>query len=133
MGDGLVVGLDAATGMVERVITLSGTGPDELRPGDVDARGDVYLRGSSASGMLLERAITSAGGQDAVFARASAAGEIRWHVQFGSTGNDNAQAISADGDTRALLGGGFSGMVDFGRGARISNGGFDAYVVSLTQ
>ena len=55
-------------------------------------------------------------------------GQLRWAKRRGGTSADNGKAITTDGSGNVLVGGSFTGTVDFGGGALSSGGMDDAFL-----
>jgi hypothetical protein len=93
--------------------------------------GELVIAGSFGAGVVLDpdgprpTRVFSKGGNDAVFARLTAAGDLIWVAAGGGLGDDEAADVAgvSDGITWAV--GGFSGPATFG--------GADSNLVTLTS
>src|SRR5437773_827609 len=64
--------------------------------------------------------LTSAGGADVFVAKYAADGGFQWAKRFGGTSGDVAASVAVDGSGNVVVGGRFSGSVDFGGGTLTS-------------
>lgn len=80
---------------------------------------------------------TSIGGADAYYLRLTSGGAYGWVGTWGGTSNDYAYGLALDTWSAARIVGAYSSTVDFDPGAgvvnRTSNGGLDAYCVSISN
>jgi chitodextrinase len=82
-------------------------------------------------------AIDNAGNESAksatvtAFTPACPAGPL-WTKRLGGTTNDSGEAVAVDGSGNVIVGGLFSGSVDFGGGPLTSAGGYDIYLAKYT-
>jgi hypothetical protein len=100
----------------------SGTGIAE------GADGYVYVVGSTSGALLLPEPMMNIGANDAFIAK-TAAGEVRWAMQFGTPQSDYASGIAID-DTKATVyvaGNSFGDIADDGR----SPGTLEPFVMRL--
>jgi hypothetical protein len=129
ISDEAVVTVEAPVGGGEPrwTSTLPASGGDVLGYGlAVDASsGRGVLVGRVASGTALSDQ-TSAGGQDAFVAAFDASGALSWADQFGSSTNDEAVDVAADGSGALVVVGSTSGALE-----GTSAGGFDVFVRKL--
>jgi len=56
-----------------------------------------------------------------------------WAIRFGGTGADSGQCVAIDSSANIVVGGYFSGSVDFGGGALASAGGFDIFLTRYSS
>jgi len=76
--------------------------------------------------------VTSAGGDDIFVAQyAGSDGRHLWSKHFGSTSHDFGTAVAVDASGDVVVGGSFSGTVDFGGGA-LATGSSSAFLVKFT-
>ncbi len=95
----------------------------------VDAAGNVAIavefEGTDDFG---DGSISSAGNFDAVVASYTSTGAFRWKRKFGSTQSDTAETVAFDATGNVLVGGGFHGTIDFGKGNLTASGVIDGWV-----
>ncbi|MCU0963103.1 MAG: proprotein convertase P-domain-containing protein, partial [Pirellulaceae bacterium] len=79
----------------------------------------------------------SAGDNDIFVVMLTAAGQLTWAQQYGSTGTDQGRAVAIDHAGRILVGGSFVGTVDFDPGPAVMNrtsaGLSDGFVLQITS
>jgi len=102
-----------------------------------DTAGNVYVAGSFAGAHDFDPSegstiLTSAGAQDAFVAKFAANGSLVWVQGIGGAGRDVALSVKVAPDDSVVIGGMFSGTVDFDLGpataSLTSAGFFDAFV-----
>jgi hypothetical protein len=93
--------------------TLAGSRGYEIVSG---THGGVVLAGyhDNKQTLLGEVTLGNAGALDAFVAGLDDAGEVSWHTEFGSTGNDLGRAIARDADGTLLVTGEATGTLAFG-------------------
>jgi hypothetical protein len=102
-----------------------GSSGDDLVNGlAIDGAGDVALSGKFQGSVNFGGgSLASAGGDDAFLVKlAGSSGGHSWSKRFGSTSQDIATGVAADGSGNFVVSGQFSGAVDFGGGALASLG-----------
>ena len=67
-----------------------------------DPNSGVYVVGTVTAGALSGQ--SSSGGQDAFLRKYDSSGNIQWTSQFGSTGNDSAKGVTANGGAVYVVG-----------------------------
>lgn len=72
-------------------ILEGGSGDDSAADGAVDSAGNIYVIGSTSSGLFGN---INAGSKDVFVARYDAGGVFQWGIQFGDTGNDRGLGIA---------------------------------------
>ncbi|MCK6590299.1 MAG: SBBP repeat-containing protein, partial [Polyangiaceae bacterium] len=99
---------------------------------DVDAAGKVAVAGAFKGTIDLGGGSLAGGGSnDTVFvALFDAQGKHTWSHAYGS-GSAQGTSVAIDGKGKAIVGGTFSGAIDFGGSKLTSAGGFDAFLVKL--
>lgn len=96
-----------------------------------DRAGHLYVCGSFQQTLQIGSfSLETHGGTDIFLARVSPIGVVEWAVSFGGGGNDEPRGLSASPAGELVIGGAFTGEVDFGGGERPSAGGSDAFVAS---
>jgi len=121
-------------------LRLGGTASDQVTAMVLDPGGGFYLAGSFAGSADFAgtgiNALTSLGGTDGFLARYSATGALVWALRFGSTQNEQVNAVARDAAGNLYVGGSFEGAALFGPtgGGVIQNsaGGSDAFVAKFT-
>ncbi len=89
---------------------------------DVDASGNAYVAGSFLGTVDFDPGsgttnLISAGDRDAYIAKFNASGELVWAKRVGGSGHDNSSDVTVDSSGRVVIGGFFTGSVDFDPGA----------------
>lgn len=92
----------------------------------VDANGNVYVAGSTDSGLDGN---ASAGGRDAFVVKYDATGTRQWTRQLGSSVTDESTGIAADANGNVYVTGYTAGGLD----GNTSAGGYDLFVVKFTS
>ncbi len=96
----------------------------------VDASGNIFVSARFAGTSLFgSNLLTSAGQSDVMVARYNSNGAILWAVRGGGIGNDEPNAIAADGAGNVYVTGFFTGTATFGGVTLNSGGGKDMFVV----
>jgi hypothetical protein len=107
---------------------------------DLDASGNVVTVGNFAGTADFDPGagavnLTSAGGTDIFVSMLSPSGSFIWARRFGSTGTDQGNGITVDGNGYVITTGGYSNTVDFDPSAATANlssvGMFDIFVSAL--
>lgn len=131
----------AASGSLAWVKTIGGTGTDEGNGIAIDASGNVYVCGYFNGTVDFDPGasttdLTSNGGMDAFILKLNGSGNFVWAKSFGSTGSDNATAVSIDGNDPVVVGN-YWYTVDFdpnaGTTELTSAGNSDIFMVKLTS
>lgn len=98
----------------------------------VDQAGNVYLTGSNAGTVNFGGdALLSAGGSDVFVAKLSPAGEHLWSKLLGDAADQAGNEIAVDPAGNVVVVGTFSGSIDLGGGALVSQGSGDVFVAKL--
>ena len=120
------------TGTPVWVTPLGGAGPDGPTYVAVDAAGDIYLAGQiSGSAMFGSYPVGGFGGLDVFVAKLdNANGSVAWATSFGSTGDDNADAITISSGGQIFVTASVAGPITSGGP---SFGGIDAALVSYSK
>jgi hypothetical protein len=113
--DGFIAKYDAV-GNAQWTHQFGTTAQDQAYGVSSDGSNGVYVVGSTTGDL----GATNAGGFDAFVRKYDAAGNVQWTQQFGTAGNDIAQAVSANkagsvfvvGNTSGALGGANAGLSD---------------------
>ena len=80
-----------------RAVSFGGSGSDSGTGVKVDAHGNRYVTGGFSSSVKFgDRVLNSAGGSDIFLAKFDRAGELRWLLQAGGTGDDVGNDIALD-------------------------------------
>lgn len=129
----------SATGIA---FSVGGPGADLVRAVAADVAGNIYVAGEFTGTADFDptsatHALTSLGGTDLFLARYSATGALGWVVRLGDAGNESVKALAIDNSGNLVIGGSFTGTVDFDPGAGVSaatsNGGRDGFVASYAS
>jgi len=114
--------------------TFGGDDFEQLSGSAVDSSGNVVLTGHLQSAFRFQgQAIPHVGGGDIFVAKLTASGTLDWFLTFGDAGDqsyENYGGAAVDGMDRIVVGGNFTGSVDFGGGA-ISASVAEGYVARL--
>ena len=98
-----------------------------------DGSGDVILAGQFRGELDLGGGPLSAGDGQALFcARLDGFGAHLWSRCFGEYGEAWSLSVAAQSSEGILLAGSFAGVIDFGGGLILSQGGQDAFLAALT-
>jgi hypothetical protein len=107
-----------------------------------DTAGNVYVAGRYGNTVDFDPGAgddsrTSVGGQDCFVQSYDAAGNYRWTVTFGGTGDDVVNGVAALAPDDLVLVGTFEDQVDFGTDGtpdvQLSQGGTDIFVHRITR
>ncbi|MBN2473963.1 MAG: VCBS repeat-containing protein, partial [Pirellulales bacterium] len=139
-GSDVFVAALSPEGIVTRAETFGGANDEVAGDIAVDALGNRYVAGAfegtipfSSGGAA--KALTSAGGRDALLVRFDASGNVVWARSVGSPGPDRAHGVALDNRGGVYLAGSFQQTVDFDPGPGIfrqtSTGGDDLFVLKL--
>ncbi len=137
--DAFIQKLDAA-GNLQWVANFTGGTWEQFNSVVVDPAGDLYAFGHYSGTVDFDPGpgilnLMSAGGNDLVILKLSAAGNLIWVKTIGGTGNEEGLSIGCDLSGNIYCGGIFNGSVDFdpGPGAYTlaSAGGGDTYILKL--
>ena len=142
--DGLLVKLDGATGAVDFVVRLGGTGDEDYPFGvDTDRARNIYVTGRFGGTLQLgsDRLTAASGDLDGFVTKLGPSGDFLWSLSFPSAGADRPYDLAIDrtvvvGDGDVVLAGTFTGDINFDRAASPANtltsaGGEDLFVVRL--
>jgi beta-propeller repeat-containing protein len=99
----------------------------------VDPTGSAIVVGGfqGSIGFGTVPAVTSAGSRDIFVTKIDATGNAQWTRGFGDASLQYARAVAAGPTGEIVVGGEFSGSLDFGKGAHTSAGNPDAFVAKL--
>jgi hypothetical protein len=122
------------------VITLGSSQNDEAAAIAVETTGNVYAVGNFRGSLSFKdtsgitSSFTSQGGTDGLIAKFSSLGVHIWSKQIGGSGDDQITCVAPNNDPskNIILGGSFSGTVDFDTDSYTSNGGTDGFVTKLS-
>jgi uncharacterized protein (TIGR03437 family) len=134
--DGFVTKLNAAGSALEYSTWLGGTGNDQANAVAVDAAGNAYVVGTTAStNFPLKDAVqTQLGGTDAFVTKLDAAGALAYSTFLGGAGSDQANAVAVDAVGNAYLAGTTSSANFPLAGAlRSAPGGADAFAAKIGE
>jgi hypothetical protein len=96
----------------------------------VDSDGEILFAGRFSGELdAADETLTSAGGDDVMFGKLSAEGELLWARAFGGPGTDEALTIAVDSRDNLLVGGSISEEVDLGDGDSVGSEQPDAFLV----
>lgn len=117
-------------------------GADAVKAVATDPAGNIFVAGEFTGSVDFDpssasRILSSLGGTDVFVARYTPLGDLTWAVRIGGAQDITVNALGMDGGGNLLLGGGFEGTANLdplgGVTAFTSNGGRDAYILSLTR
>ena len=100
----------------------------------VDGSGNIYVIGTFYGtvdfglGGLVSAGV---GAADVYVAKFSSAGAVLWNKRYGSTTNDEGNAIAVDANGNVFLTGAFSGTVNFGGSNLVASSSQDIFLVKL--
>jgi hypothetical protein len=98
----------------------------------VDKTGNVFVAAGFRGTIDLGKGpLTCVGDTDVLVAKLDPLGATVWSKRFGNALLADVRAISADASGDILVGGWFTGSIDFGKGAHVSAGGYDWFVAKL--
>lgn len=124
--DGYLVKMDPA-GNLQWTITLGSSGDDSVTALALDgSRGNVIVVGSTIGNMGSN---LSLGGTDLFVARFDSRGTRIWLEQFGTSGNDSANAVTIDHSGFIYVSGTTDGSFD----SNSNQGGTDAFLLKLNS
>ena len=128
----------AATGAQRWARRVGGPSVDWAQSVVVDAMNQVYVTGYYQGVVDFGGgALSAPSGTDGFVASFSVAGTHRWSRRFGGApgvfGTATGYDLALDAAGNVVVGGSFSGNVDFGGGLRASAGGLDAFLASFTS
>ncbi|MCA9581424.1 MAG: hypothetical protein KC416_06485, partial [Myxococcales bacterium] len=130
--DGLLIKVDGSNGALLKAIRLPCTGDDDYIFGvGTDTSNNVFITGHFEGTMTLGATtpLVSVGGLDTFLAKLDSNFNFLASKRFGSIGEDRAYDLVVDGtNNRVFITGFFEGTVDFGGGARVSNGASDIFM-----
>jgi len=122
-------------GKLDWAVGVAGTGPDRAHAVALGSGGSVHVAGSYSGILVLpsDTAQSSAGGQDALVFKLTAAGDLLWAFDFGRNDDDQAFDMALDSTDGVLLTGGYhTGFVVNGD-ALHSAGAEDIFVTKLAN
>ncbi|HRK53538.1 MAG TPA: IPT/TIG domain-containing protein [Cyclobacteriaceae bacterium] len=123
--DGFISMLDA-TGTFVWAVSMGGASLDGVAGAEIDASGNTLAAGTFAGTADFDPGpgtsnLTSAGSTDIFILKLNALGNFLWATRTGSTGADEAKAMSINASGDIYTTGYFRGTVDFDPGAGIKN------------
>lgn len=98
----------------------------------IDVRGNIYVTGFSYGDLDGAAPQVNAGGMDIIALKLNWYGEVKWIRQFGTAGDDNGYAITADRHRRLYVTGFVSGDLD-GNGPDVHLGDSDVVVLKMQR
>jgi fibronectin type 3 domain-containing protein len=112
---------------------LGGTSADMVTALGVDASGNPTLVGYFSGTTNFGGAnLTSAGSNDIVVARYTAAGAHQWSARFGGAAEERAYGAAVDGAGNVALTGYFTGSFGFGGATLVNAAGADIFLAKLS-
>ncbi len=100
----------------------------------VDPDGNVLLTGQFAETLDFGGdPLVSAGEKDIFLAKLTSSGAHVWSQRFGDSASQMPMSVACDASGNVLIAGTFEGSVDFGGGARVSQGGYDIFVAKFDE
>jgi hypothetical protein len=106
---------------------------DEGRSVAVDASGNIFVTGTFQGTVDFGGGNrVSAGGTDIFLAKYGPDGTHLWSLRFGSTGDDEGNAVAVDGSGNVFVTGTFRGTVNFGGFDQTSYGLLDVFLAKFT-
>jgi hypothetical protein len=131
--DFLLARLDA-TGAVRWAKAFGGKGVELAGPLALGSRGEIVVAGEfDGTSNLGGAPLAAVAGRDIFVAAYAAGGEPLWSRRFGEQGLNRAEALAVAPDGAIVLGGSFTGRIDFGTGPMAATGRADGYVVKLSK
>jgi hypothetical protein len=121
--DSTAGGADSATRIGQPAAAPMAVSPDRIKAvAAVPGSKHVLIAGSFRDSVLVgDKTATSAGGDDILVARLDETLKAAWVRSIGTMNDQEASAAAVDPDTGApVIGGRFSGMVDFGTGSSMA-------------
>lgn len=137
----LFVARYTAAGALVRVVTFGGSGDDRVMALKVDNAGSAWIAGAASTGYLCPGIATTTpvlGPTDILVARLNASGNCDWVNVVGSTGADEARAISVSTAGVVAIAGSVAGVADFDAGTGVAQpvqpfgGGTDLFVAGYS-
>jgi hypothetical protein len=98
-----------------------------------DASGNVYVTGYFFGTVNFGGGALTSSGYDIVLAKYRNDGVHLWSKRIGGAGTEMGQAIAVDSGNNVLIGGQYSGTVDFGGGPLTSTGGYDGFLAKYNS
>jgi len=109
-------------------------GGGSLLAAAVDSGDNVYIAGFfDGTTNFGGSALTTAGSYDIFLAKYNSAGVHQWSKKFGNTSLDMGLSLVVDNANNVVMGGRFMGSVDFGGGALVSAGSYDAFIAKFNS
>lgn len=109
-------------------------GGGSLLAAAVDSGDNVYVAGFfDGTTNFGGSALTTAGSYDIFLAKYNSAGVHQWSKKFGGTSQDMGLSLVVDNANNVIVGGRFMGSVDFGGGALVSAGSYDAFIAKFNS
>jgi len=119
--NGFVVKLDGATGAAQWSAAFGDDQAQKLLAVDVDGADNVLVTGAHGGDAAFGGGpLVTAGGLDLIVAKFDGSGTHLWSGLYGDSAADSGTAITADSTGNVLVGGVFSGDIDFGAGVHTS-------------
>jgi hypothetical protein len=130
-----VTKVHGSTGMPDWTVAIGGTGFDSVSGVIADANGDVLVDGDFENSIVPgTTAIMSKGARDVFVVKYSGTnGAHLWSKGLGGVATEGASAsdaIAVDGSGNVVIGGTYTGTVDFGGGPRAASGS-TSFIVKL--
>lgn len=130
-----------SAGALVRVVTFGGSGDDRAMALRVDDTGNAWIAGAASTGYLCPGIATTTpvlGPTDILVARLNSGGTCDWVNVVGSTGTDEARAISVSTTGVVTIAGNVAGVADFDVGTGVTQpvqpfgGGTDLFVAGFS-
>ena len=128
----------APNGLRQWATYYGGTGEDEGTSCAVDASGNVYLAGITASGTAIasggHQGTFGGGSRDAFLVAFNATGIRQWGTYYGGANNDEGTSCAVDGNGNVYLAGttaSDTAIADGGHQETYGGGVFDAFLVKF--
>lgn len=95
-----------------------------------DGEGNTLVAGNFANSIAIgDATLTAAGSRDVFVAKLDPVGKVVWAIRLGGTGLDLAHVLAVDGEGNVIVGGEFSGQMDFG-GQTANSSAVDGFVAA---